>query len=124
MSDETPILNESGIKAVIKTAKGSRHVYRVNVNLDEGCTFNEKEYGLAISQIINGEVGEGDYALVDEALFDSGFSLEPENVASLIFVESGEWEGNGWSRHYELAGLAAPVISYEEMAMRADGYEY
>lgn len=118
------ILNDSAIKALVKLAKGSKHVYRVNVNLDEGCTFSEKEYGLAISRILNGEVGKNDYEMVEEALFDSDFTLEPGHVACLIFVESGEWEDNSWNRYYKLAGLAEPVISYDEITMRGDGYEY
>ena len=82
----------------------SKNRYKVAVVTELGCSFDEGECSIYITEILEGYVGRHDFDLVFECIYNNveANQLPEEGVTMFILKETGEWEDVHWHKYYEI----------------------
>jgi len=88
---------------------GGFNLFEVLITTELDCKVEDGEYGIAITRVINGAVGKGDFQMVAEAIADeiNEMKLPEEGQTAVTVYESGEREDVFWNKYYRVAAIAA-----------------
>jgi hypothetical protein len=89
----------------------SKNKLQVIVVTELGCKFDEGEYLLYITEIMESMIGQHDYGLIKECIENNveEFQLSDEGATGFILQETGEWEDVHWHKYYEIAERLGPI---------------
>jgi hypothetical protein len=90
-----------------------KNIIKATVHLQSGCSWDKGEFDIYINEIVQGYVGEDDWDLIYECAWEYVNPHELENPSEFAymftFIETGEREGVGWLRYYEIDPDCIPV---------------
>jgi hypothetical protein len=85
----------------------NKNIIKAVVYLENGCEFSEGEFDIFISEIVQGYIGEDDWQLIRECVWNtldiSEFDSQKEFAYLFTFIETGEHVDFGWMRYYEIS---------------------
>ena len=83
------------------------NIIKAVVWLEDGCCWDEGEFSVHVTEIVQGFIDEDDYDLIRECAWEN---IKPEKLEysnefayMFTFIESGEVEDVGWLKYYILS---------------------